>query len=144
MMHLTVNEVITIGDEGEYTKEDFSVYICRLEIYLVWRRKDAYCLPRDLPFPRVLEEVSLLETLQVLWDHYTTKMSVIVECFRFNQQKQSDEESVMVYIAELQKLSINYTFGNTLNDMLRDRLVCGLSSLNIQKVLQGAQICSSL
>ena len=49
MMHLTVNEVITIGDEGgmasigslqEYTKEDFSVYIYILEIYLVWRRKE--------------------------------------------------------------------------------------------------------
>ena len=52
--------------------------------------------------------------------------SVIVECFRFNQRKQCDAETVMVYIADLQKLWINCTFGNTLNDMLRDRLVCGL------------------
>ena len=44
----------------------------------------------------------------------------------------SDEESVVVYIAELQKLLINCTFGNTLNDMLRDRFVCGLSSPKIQ------------
>ena len=35
--------------------------------------------------------------------------SVIVERFRFNQRKQCDEETVMVYSAELQKLSINCT-----------------------------------
>ena len=40
-----------------------------------------------------------------------------------------------MYIAELQKLSINCTFGNALNDMLRDRLVCGLSSVKNQKFL---------
>ena len=87
-------------------------------------------------FPRALEEVSLSEILQVLLDHlYMSEKSVIIECFRFNQRKHCDEESVMVYIAELQKLSINCIFGDTLNDMLRDRLVCGLYSLKIQKFL---------
>ena len=41
----------------------------------------------------------------------------------------------MVYIAELQKLSFNFAFGDTLDDMLRERLVCGLTSPKIQKVL---------
>ena len=41
----------------------------------------------------------------------------------------------MVYISERQKLSINCTFGNTLNDMFRDRLVCGLSSPKNYKFL---------
>ena len=96
---------------------------------------DTYCLDCDL-FLRAPEEVSLSEILQVLLDHlYMPEKSVILERFRFNQWKQCDEESVMVYIAELQKLSINCTFGNTLYDMLRDRLVCGLSSPKIQKLL---------
>ena len=96
---------------------------------------DTYCLVCDL-FLRAPEEVSLSEILQVLLDHlYMPEKSVIVEHFRLNQQKQCDEESVMVYIAELQKLSINCTFGNTLNDILRDRLVCGLSCLKIKKFL---------
>ena len=60
---------------------------------------DTYCLGCDL------EEVSFSEILQVLLDHlYMREKSVIVEHFRFNQRKQCDEESVMVYSAELQKL----------------------------------------
>ena len=83
---------------------------------------DTYCLGCDL-FPKAPEEFSLSEILQVLLDHlYMPEKSVIVDRFRFNQRKQCDEESVMVYIAELEKLSINCTFGNTLNDMLRNRL----------------------
>ena len=42
-----------------------------------------------------------------------------------------------MYIAELQKLSINCAFGDSLNDMLRNRLVSGLSTPKIQKVLLG-------
>ena len=89
----------------------------------------------DILFLRIPEEVSLLEILPVLRDHHIPERSVIVEHFRFNQWKQCDEESVMVYIAELQKFSINCAFWDTLNDMLRDRFVCGLSSQKIQKIL---------
>ena len=44
MVDLTAKEVITIGDDGrmisvrllqKYTREDFSVYICRLENYFI-------------------------------------------------------------------------------------------------------------
>ena len=81
---------------------------------------DTYCLCCDL-FPRAPEEVSLSEILQVLLDYlYMPEKSVIVERFRFNQRKQCDEESVMVYIGEVQKLSIICTFGKTLNVLLRD------------------------
>ena len=63
---------------------------------------DTYCLGCDL-FLSAPEEVSLSKILQVFLDHlYMPEKSVIVERFRFNQWKQCDEESVMVYIAELQ------------------------------------------
>ena len=84
------------------------------------------------PLPFTLSEI-----LQVLGDHFTPAKSVIVERFRFNQRKQHDDESVRVYVAELRKLTINCEFGDTLNDMLRDRLVCGLSNPKIQKALPG-------
>ena len=97
--------MVSIGSLQEYTK-DFSVYICQLEnnfiandINNLEKKKgailnicghDTYCLAHNLLFPRV-PKVLLSEILQLLWDHY----------FRFNQLKQ--HESVMVYIAELQK-----------------------------------------
>ena len=145
MIDLTIKKyynkggMASIGLLQEYTKEeDFSVYICRMENYFITNNinglenkraiflnicgHDTYCLLYDLLFPRVLEEVSLLEILQVLWDLYIHQKSVIVDFFKCNQQKQCDKESVMVYIDELQKWSINCAFGDTLVDMLRDRL----------------------
>ena len=85
----------------------------------------------------------LLENLQVLKDHYTPGKSVIVKCFRFNQQKHHDDDSVRMYIAELWKLSINCEFGDALNDMLLDRLGCGLSSPKIQKSTTWSQEASN-
>ena len=70
---------------------------------------------------------------------YILEKSIVIERFSFNQQKERDEGFAMVYFAELQTLSINCAFGDTLNDILRDRLVCGLSSPKIQKVLLGLQ-----
>ena len=41
-------------------------------------------------------------------------------------------ENVSTYVAELRKLC---NFGNTLGDMLRDRLVCGINDPRIQRRL---------
>ena len=44
-------------------------------------------------------------------------------------------ESVSTFIAELRKLLEHWDFGATLNDMLRDRLVCGINDKRIQRHL---------
>ena len=41
----------------------------------------------------------------------------------------------MSYVAELRKLAIHCNFGGNLNEALRDRLVCGLRNMQIQKRL---------
>ena len=40
-----------------------------------------------------------------------------------------------MYLAELKRLSENCGFGTTLNEMLRDRVVCGTSDAKIQRRL---------
>ena len=52
-----------------------------------------------------------------------------------HRRKQSPAESIAKYVAELRRLGTRYKFGEYLNDVLRDRLVCGLSNNNIQKLL---------
>ena len=39
------------------------------------------------------------------------------------------------FIAQLRQLSEHYQFGNTLSDMLRDRIVCGINDQYIQRCL---------
>ena len=41
----------------------------------------------------------------------------------------------MSYVAELRKLATHCNFGGNLNEALRDRLVCGLRNMQIQKRL---------
>ena len=42
-------------------------------------------------------------------------------------------ETVVEYVAALRKLAEHCNFGETLDEMLRDRLVCGIANPAIQK-----------
>ena len=55
--------------------------------------------------------------------------------FLFHQRQQQPGESVAIYLAELQKLAVPCEFGETLDEALRDRLVCGLCDEAYQKRL---------
>ena len=67
--------------------------------------------------------------------HHNPKPSVIVQRYRFNSHNRQSGESVAAYIAELRHLSEHCEFGTTLNQMLRDRLVCGVEEPKIQRRL---------
>ena len=75
------------------------------------------------------------ELIEVLRKHYSPKPNIIVCRFRFNTSVRNKGESVASYVARLQQLSEHCTFGTELNDMLRDRLVCGINHVPIQKRL---------
>jgi len=45
------------------------------------------------------------------------------------------KEEWQLYIAELRKLSNDCDYGESLNEMLRDRLVCGVKDKHIQRRL---------
>ena len=60
---------------------------------------------------------------------------MIAERFRFHKRDQKEGESITVYVAELRKLTEHCKFRGTVNDALRDRLVCGIKNENIQKKL---------
>ena len=59
----------------------------------------------------------------------------IAERFRFYKRNQHGGESILSYVAELRKLATHCNFGGNLNEALRDRLVCGLRNMQIQKRL---------
>ena len=66
-------------------------------------------------------------------NHLQPRPSVIVERFLFIPE--TVRESVAVYVAELRKVTEHCGFGDTLNDMLRDRLVSGINDGGIQRRL---------
>lgn len=69
--------------------------------------------------------------------YFKPTSSEIVEHFKFHSRVQRTGESIAnyMYIAELQSLSEYCNFSTTLNEMLRDQLVCGVNDGAIQKLL---------
>ena len=57
---------------------------------------------------------------------------MIAQRFTFNKQVQHEGETAAEFVAELQKLSEQCQFRASLDEMLRDRLVCGVKDGRLQ------------
>ena len=55
-----------------------------------------------------------------------------MERFKFNSRSRKSGEAVADYVAALKHLAIHCEFGDSLEDMLRDRLACGINDVTIQ------------
>lgn len=94
-----------------------------------------YGLIRNLTSPNKPADKTYAELKTLIAQHLKPKPLAIAERFRFYQRNQGKQETVSQYIAELRKLSEFCEFGEFLNQALRDRLVCGLSSVATQRKL---------
>ena len=79
--------------------------------------------PTDLSFDEIVEKVKL---------HFNPKPSPIIKRYEFNTRKQKPTETVSEYVAALRRIAEHCEYGSTLNDMLRDRLVCGIADNRVQ------------
>eukprot|EP00731_Ephydatia_muelleri_P028865 Em0020g509a len=96
---------------------------------------ETYLLIRSLAAPDKPTDKSISEILELARDHFCPSRSVIVQRYNFNCRTQKEGETVSQFCAELRRLSEYCEFGNTLNDMLRDRLVCGIRDITLQRRL---------
>ena len=137
-------------DAFDEANEDWSTYVERVEQFFIANDiaedkqvpailslmgNKTYGLLRNLCAPAKPASKSLTQIVQILQKHLSPKPLVIAERFRFHNRNQLEGESISSYIAELKKLSEHCEFGTSLNDSLRDRLVCGMSNELIQKRL---------
>ena len=86
-------------------------------------------------FPAKPTERTFSEIVELVHDHLLPAPSSIVQRFKFFCRSQQDSESVSQFVAELRKLSEFCEFGDTLDVMLRDRLVCGVRNQKLQQRL---------
>nr|XP_054759433.1 uncharacterized protein LOC129265467 [Lytechinus pictus] len=94
-----------------------------------------YKLMSSLAAPRKPGEVEFKELVKLMTDHRDPKPSVIVQRFKFNSRSRRPDESLSTYIAELRRLANECKFGTILEEMLRDRIVCGVADDRIQRRL---------
>ena len=84
---------------------------------------------------RNLEDKSFEELKELLVSDYSPKPILIAERFKFHRRNQHESETVAQFVVELKRLALKSEFGTFLEEALRDRLVRGLKSVQIQKKL---------
>nr|XP_055046280.1 LOW QUALITY PROTEIN: uncharacterized protein K02A2.6-like [Misgurnus anguillicaudatus] len=143
----------TFGTVGEFVEEngDWLEYTERLEhffdaneiadadkkrsILLSVCGAKTYKLMRNLATPRKPGELPYKDLITLVQNHHNPKPSVIVQRFKFHSHFRKPGDSISKFVAELRQLSEHCEFGLTLEDMLRDRLVCGVNNDVIQRRL---------
>jgi len=142
----------TYGRISEYCEsEDWAQYEERLKFYfeandiqddgkqrailLSVCGASCYTLIRNLVYPVKPSDKSFEELCDVMRNHTNPKPSEIVQRFKFNSIVRTPGESIANYVAALRELSKHCNFGDHLEEMLRDRLVCGVNDVKIQRRL---------
>lgn len=131
--------------------EDWTTYLERLQMYFAANDIDdatkkkaillsvcgpsSYRLLRNLAQPKKLTDVSYDELIKFASDHYAPAPTVSVQRYLFNTRCRRSGETVAAYIAELRRISEHCNYGDTLSEMLRDRLVCGINDSTTQRRL---------
>lgn len=85
-----------------------------------------YTLIRNLISPLKPTDKSFVELCLLVQQHKNPKPPEIVQTFKFNNRFRKSGESVATYVAEWRWLSEHCGFGDMLDRMMRDRLVCSL------------------
>lgn len=85
--------------------------------------------------PRKVNQLTYKEAVEILQSFYDPQPNEIAESFRFFTRVQNEDESAQQFIVELRRLADKCNFGDMLDRMLRDKIVCGIRSTELQKAL---------
>ena len=145
--------IATLGrvDEFDGTRDDWLQYVERLEHFFSANGVDdadkkrsvlltvigaaTYKTLRNILSPEKPGEKPYAELVESLSKYFKPTPSEIVERFKFHSRVRKAGESISTYVAELRSLTEYCNFGPTLDNMIRDRLVCDVNDGAIQKRL---------
>ena len=80
------------------------------------------------------------DLVKTLTEHYDPAPSEIVQRYKFHTRIRQSGETIATFVAELRRIAQYCNFGDSLNDSLRDRLVCGVNEDNIQRRLLSEKV----
>ena len=96
---------------------------CSASTYSTIRCLAAPTKPTDMEYSALLESTK---------KYFNPEPSVIMQRYKFNSRNQKPDESTSTSIMELRKLTEFCDFGDSINDMLRDKFVSGLHNTRTQ------------
>ena len=119
--YLTANDV-----ESADKKHAILLSVCGPTTYQFIRNILAPVKPTERTFAQLVELVE---------HHQNPKPSVIVRRYNFNSRMKQPGESIADYTVEFHKIAEDCAFGETLEDMLMDCIVCGICEPQLQRRL---------
>ena len=90
-------------------------------------------LLRNLSTPEKLGDKPSVNLVKVLTDYFSPKPFKIVQRTRFYSRSNKSGGSIVTFVAQLQVSAEHCNFNQSLDDMIRDRVVCGVNNDAIQK-----------
>ena len=94
-----------------------------------------YTLLKSLLQPQSPQTATLSDMKTALEKHFSPKPSSIVQQYKFHTRIRKPTETVATYVAALRAIGEHCDFGDSLEAMIRDRLVCGINNVRIQRRL---------
>ena len=94
-----------------------------------------YAILRNLTAPDPSMGSSLERIKEALINHFKPKPPVITKRFIFHKRDQHPGEPIKEFVIELRRLARMCNFGGFLEEAIRDRLVCRITSHSTQKKL---------
>ena len=96
---------------------------------------ETYNLCRSLCSPDNPSTKSYTELKELIKNHLNPTPNPISERFKFYSRYRQSNEKISRFMASLRQLTEHCNFGGTVNEMIRDRLVCGVNHKKIQQRL---------
>lgn len=96
---------------------------------------DALEVYNGLPFSDLNEQNNMDIVLKLMETHCLGETNVIYERYIFNNRVQQDKESIETYATQLRALSQTCDYGDLQDQLIRDRIVCGIRENSIRKKL---------
>ena len=107
----------------------------RVATFITCIGPDALEIHTGLPFQSDDDRQNIDKVLE-LWQNYCIgKTNVIYERYRFNNHSQESDESIDAYTTALHTLAETCEFGSLKEDLICDRLVCGIRDNSPRKKL---------
>ena len=85
-------------------------------------------LVRNIVSPAKPGEKSYDELVKVLKEHFNPTLSETVQLSQFHGHFRKPGETVAMFVSELRSLPEFCNFGASLDDMLCERLICGINN----------------
>ncbi|KAJ0172353.1 hypothetical protein K1T71_012326 [Dendrolimus kikuchii] len=143
---------MSIGKIAEFNMatDNWRLYVERLEQYFIVNKitndlkvptlitvmgADSYELLVNLCTPTKPNAKTFEEITEIMSRHLQPTPNELAERYKFRCRKQMQGESISEYVAVLKKMSKTCEFGASLEENLRDQLVCGISNDTIRQRL---------